>query len=111
MFSQRDLIDMKEACDLSGALSGVPRWQRKLNSSQVGSSKTPSKSSKTPNGKKTPAVSAKGVDYSPAVVCGDGDARGSQRGRARCRDVGGKSLALQNGASPLPLPRACLPLQ
>lgn len=56
MFSQRDLIDIKEASDLSAPLSSVvPRWQRKALAAQ--NPKTPSKSAKTPTSKKTPAVS------------------------------------------------------
>ena len=65
-FTQRDLIAVQEAADLSAPLntSVLPRWQRKALAAKVNAmenqGKTPNKgSSKTPNGKKTPGVSMK----------------------------------------------------
>lgn len=62
-FTQRDLIAVQEAADLSAPLntSVLPRWQRKALAAKVNAmenqGKTPKKGTgKTPNGKKTPGV-------------------------------------------------------
>lgn len=62
MFSQKDLIEISEAADMSAPISSsvVPRWQRKAMQA-VAAAGSPSpkaaSSSKTPIAKKTPVVS------------------------------------------------------
>jgi hypothetical protein len=64
MFSQREMIELAEAADLSAPISSsvVPRWQRKALQASAAAgtpSKSPKKSSsKTPVAKKTPVVSS-----------------------------------------------------
>jgi hypothetical protein len=63
MFSQRELLELQEATDLSAPLNSsvLPRWQRKALAAKCNAmeaqGKTPKKNgSKTPGAKKTPAV-------------------------------------------------------
>jgi hypothetical protein len=62
-FSQRELLELQEATDLSAPLNSsvLPRWQRKALAAKCtaieAQGKTPKKNgSKTPGAKKTPAV-------------------------------------------------------